>query len=40
MMLQQLESEGLVAKTEKPKAGRIITPKGQRFVDRIAAKMA
>ena len=40
MMLQQLESEGFVAKTEKPKAGRIITPKGQRFVDRIAAKMA
>ena len=40
LMLQQLESEGLIAKITKPKAGRIITPKGQRLVDRTASKMA
>lgn len=40
LMLQQLESEGLITKIAKPKAGRIITPKGQRLVDRTAAKMA
>ncbi len=40
LMLQQLESDGFVTKTAKPRAGRIITPKGQRFVDKIAAKMA
>lgn len=39
LMLQQLEAEGLIAKTAKPRAGRIITPKGQKFVDRAAAKM-
>jgi small subunit ribosomal protein S19e len=40
LMLQQLEAEGLVVKTAKPRAGRMITPKGQRLVDRTAAKMA
>ena len=36
-ILQQLESAGLV-KTE-PKKGRVITPKGQSFLDNMAAKV-
>lgn len=40
LILQQLEAEGLVKKTAKPKSGRMVTPKGQRFVDEIAARMA
>lgn len=39
-MFQQLEADGFVVKTAKPRPGRIITPKGQRFVDRVASKMA
>lgn len=35
-MLQQLEQAGLVAKTEKPRKGRIVTPKGQKFLAQIA----
>ena len=40
LMLQQLEADGLIKKVDKPKAGRVVTAKGQRFVDRVAAKMA
>ncbi len=34
-MLQQLEKEGLVKKSDKPK-GRAITPKGQKFLNAVA----
>lgn len=34
-MLQQLEKEGLVKKNDKPK-GRVITPKGQKFLNAVA----
>lgn len=40
LMLQQLEADGLITKTTKPKAGRIVTPKGQKLIDRLAAKIA
>ncbi len=36
--LQQLESEGLVVKTEK--GGRILTPKGISLLDKHAARLA
>lgn len=35
LMLQQLEKEGLVKKSDKPK-GRAITPKGQKFLNAVA----
>jgi len=35
-MLQQLESAGFVKRVEKPKRGRIITPKGQKLVDKVS----
>lgn len=38
LMLQQLEAEGLIAKTEKPRKGRTIAPKGQSLLDSLAAK--
>jgi small subunit ribosomal protein S19e len=37
LMLQQLESAGLVKKVEKPKKGRIITPKGQKLLSKTAS---
>ena len=39
LMLQQLEKSGLVKKEEKAPFGRAITPKGQKFVDKIATKV-
>ena len=36
LMLQQLEKEGLVKKVETPKKGRVITPKGQKFLDSLS----
>lgn len=38
-MLQQLEKAGFVAKREKAPHGRAITAKGQKFVDKAAAKV-
>ena len=35
LMIQQLEKEGLITKTEKPKKGRIVTPKGQSILNKI-----
>ena len=35
-MLQQLEQAGYIKQVDKPKKGRIITPKGQALVDRCA----
>ncbi len=35
-MLQQLEQAGMIAKTEKPRKGRILTPKGQKFLNQVA----
>lgn len=35
-ILQQLESAGMIKKTDKPKKGRVITPKGQKFLDNLA----
>jgi len=35
-MLQQLESAGYVKKIEKPKKGRVITPKGQKLIDKLS----
>ena len=34
LMLQQLEKAGYVKKIEKPKRGRILTPKGQSLIDK------
>jgi small subunit ribosomal protein S19e len=39
LLLQQLEAEGLIAKVDKPRAGRTVTPKGQRLLDSIAAEL-
>jgi len=39
LMLQQLEKCGFIAKVEKPKRGRVITPKGKAFLDKIASKL-
>jgi len=39
LMLQQLEKAGLVKNVEKPAKGRIITPKGQALLDKIASKV-
>jgi small subunit ribosomal protein S19e len=36
LMLQQLEKAGYIQKVEKPRKGRIITSKGQRFLNKIA----
>lgn len=35
-ILQQLESAGYVKKVEKPKKGRVITPKGQSLLNKIS----
>ena len=35
LMLQQLENAGLAKKVEKPKRGRIVTPKGQKLINKI-----
>jgi small subunit ribosomal protein S19e len=40
LMLQQMEKAGFLAKVEKPPYGRVITPKGQKFADRVAAKVS
>lgn len=37
--LQQLESAGLVKKGEGRKKGRMLTPKGKSFVDKMAIKI-
>ncbi|MBU5575170.1 MAG: 30S ribosomal protein S19e [Candidatus Aenigmatarchaeota archaeon] len=39
LMLQQLEKAGFITKTEKPKKGRIITPKGIKFLDKVSNKI-
>jgi small subunit ribosomal protein S19e len=39
LMLQQLEKEGLVKKSDKQKKGRTITPKGQKLLDSLAKKV-
>ncbi|NIO44507.1 MAG: 30S ribosomal protein S19e [Candidatus Aenigmarchaeota archaeon] len=36
LILQQLESAGYIKKTEKPRKGRIITPKGQKLLSKMA----
>jgi small subunit ribosomal protein S19e len=38
LMLQQLENAGLAKKVEKPKKGRIVTPKGQKLINKIASE--
>ncbi len=35
-ILQQLEKSGMIKKTDKPKKGRTITPKGQKFLEGVA----
>ncbi len=35
-ILQQLEAAGMIKKADKPKWGRVITPKGQKFLDNLA----
>jgi small subunit ribosomal protein S19e len=37
LMLQQLETAGLVKKVEKPTKGRMITPKGQKLLSKAAS---
>ncbi|MEM5804887.1 MAG: 30S ribosomal protein S19e [Candidatus Aenigmatarchaeota archaeon] len=39
MMLQQLDAAGLIHKVEKPKKGRMVTPKGQKFLEGLAKGM-
>ena len=39
MMLQQLDAAGLTAKVDKPKKGRVVTPKGQKFLEGLAKGM-
>lgn len=39
LMLQQLEQAGFIKKVEKPRKGRVLTPKGQAFLDRISKEM-
>lgn len=36
LILQQLEKENLIKKSEKVRKGRIITPKGQKLVDKVS----
>jgi small subunit ribosomal protein S19e len=38
-MLQQLEEAGLVTKVDKPRKGRVLTPKGQKFLHQIAKRL-
>ena len=38
-MLQQLDKAGLTKQVDKPRKGRIITPKGQKFLDKIATTL-
>lgn len=38
-ILQQLEKAGYVKKVDAPKKGRVITPKGQRFLERAGREM-
>ena len=38
-MLQQLEKAGYVKKVEAPKKGRMITPKGQRLLERTGREI-
>jgi small subunit ribosomal protein S19e len=37
LMLQQLESAGLVKKVEKPRRGRMVTSKGQKIISKISS---
>ncbi len=37
LILQQLEKADYIKKTEKPRKGRIITPKGQRLLSKMAS---
>lgn len=39
LMLQQLEKDGLIKMVEKPRKGRVVTPKGQRFLDKLSHKV-
>ena len=39
LMLQQLEKAGYIQKVDKPKKGRIITPKGQRFISKLSKEI-
>jgi len=39
LMLQQLEKSGYIQKTEKPKKGKIITPKGQKLLSKMAREI-
>jgi small subunit ribosomal protein S19e len=39
LILQQLEKAGYIQKVEKPKRGRVVTPRGQRLIDK-AMRMA
>jgi len=38
LILQQLENAGYIKKIEKPKKGRIITPKGQKLLSKMASE--
>jgi len=35
LMLQQLEKSGYIKQVERPKKGRVITPKGQRLLSKV-----
>ncbi|MFH1789265.1 MAG: 30S ribosomal protein S19e [Candidatus Altiarchaeota archaeon] len=40
VILQQFDDAGLTVKDGKEKKGRLLTPKGRSFVDKIASKIA
>jgi small subunit ribosomal protein S19e len=39
LILQQLESAGYVKKVDKPKKGRVITPKGQKILSKMSSEL-
>jgi len=39
LILQQLEKADYIKKTEKPKKGRVITPKGQKLLSKMASEL-
>ncbi len=39
LILQQLETAGLIKKVEKPRRGRVITSKGQKLLDKMTSEL-
>jgi len=39
LILQQLENANYIKKTEKPRKGRVITPKGQKILSKMVSEL-